>query len=77
MAAPGSVSKPGSVSTWLMDPATPHRAVSRLVRRRWSQVQRGEYELSMALRRLYRDNVHRGAGHARFADYADQHFGIP
>jgi hypothetical protein len=40
-------------------------------------VQRGEYELSVALRRLYRDNVHRHGGHARFADWAEHEFGIP
>jgi len=71
------MSTSGSVSDWVLDRTTPHRAVERLVRRRWGQVQRGEYELCMALRRLYLDNVHRHEGFARFADYADQRFGIP
>ena len=66
-----------SLASWVRDRTTPHRAVERLVRQRWGQVQRGEYELCMALRRLYLDNVHRHEGFARFADYADQHFGIP
>ncbi|MEN8151732.1 MAG: hypothetical protein ABFS86_18090 [Planctomycetota bacterium] len=66
-----------AISDWVRDRTTPHRAVERLVRRRWGEVQRGEFELCLALRRLYLDNVHRHAGYARFADYADQEFGIP
>ena len=66
-----------SISTWLLDPTTPHRAVGNLVSRRWQQVQNGEYEICIALRRLHRDNVHRHEGFSRFADYADQKFGIP
>jgi len=40
-----------SISTWLLDPTTPHRAVGNLVSRRWQQVQNGEYRICIALRR--------------------------
>lgn len=66
-----------SISKWLLDPTTPHRAVGNLVHRRWAQIQRGEYEVCLALRRLFGDNVHRHEGFSRFADYAEQRYGIP
>jgi hypothetical protein len=47
------------------------------VRRCWRRFERAQYALCLALRRLFRDNVHRGAGYARFDDYAEEELGIP
>ena len=66
-----------SVSEMLLDPGTRHDRICDLVKRRWSDVQRGEYELCLALRRLFVDNVHRGAGIARFDDWVEFTFGMP
>ncbi|MHC4470341.1 MAG: HNH endonuclease [Planctomycetota bacterium] len=61
----------------LLDPSVPLAEVRDVVAKTWSQVQTGEYRLCLGLRRLYRDHAHRGAGFARFADYAAFAFGIP
>jgi len=66
-----------SISAFLLDPATRHAAVAERVRSAWDEVQRGEYVLAVGLRRLYRDQVHRGEGFARFEDYAERRFGMP
>ena len=66
-----------SISAVILDPATKHEAVVGRAREAWSGVQHGEYVLSLALRRLYRDQVHRGEGFSRFTDYAERRFGIP
>ncbi|MHC4858791.1 MAG: hypothetical protein ACYTDY_01720 [Planctomycetota bacterium] len=66
-----------SVSAFLLDPATKHASVADRVRDAWAGVQRGEYVLSVGLRRLFRDQVHRGEGFSRFKDYAERRFGIP
>jgi uncharacterized protein YifE (UPF0438 family) len=61
----------------LLDPAVPHDIVSDVVRRRWSEVERVQFDLCVALRRLFRDNVHRSKGFSRFSDYTEVEFGIP
>ena len=66
-----------SISAIILDPATKHEAVVGRAREAWSGVQHGEYVLSLALRRLYRDQVHRGEGFSRFTDYAERRFGMP
>jgi hypothetical protein len=61
----------------LLDPAVPHDLVCDVVRRRWDEVERGQFELCVGLRRLFRDNVHRSLGFSKFSDYTEFEFGIP
>jgi hypothetical protein len=65
-----------SISSWLLDPKTSHGAVADHLRRRWHQVQNGEYEIAIALRRLFEDNLHRHEGFSRFEDFAESRFGM-
>jgi uncharacterized protein YifE (UPF0438 family) len=51
--------------------------VCEVVRRRWGGLQRSEYELCVALFRLFRDNVHRSKGFSKFSDYTEVEFEIP
>lgn len=66
-----------SISALLLDPATKHQEVLRRAERAWDLVQRGEYVLSLCMRRLFRDNVHRGGTAARFGDWAERELGMP
>jgi hypothetical protein len=61
----------------LLDPSIPLQQVAAHVRKRWKQHQRVELELCLGLRRLFRDNIHRGAGLGNFATYAQIKFDIP
>lgn len=61
----------------LLDPAFPHARVEACVARQWAAHGRAEFLLCIALRRLYRDRVHRRDSRARFGDGAEQVFGIP
>ena len=61
----------------ILDPAVRHDDVERAVRDDWDAHQRSGVRLSLALRRLYRDNVHRRDGRGRFSDWARERFGIP
>jgi hypothetical protein len=61
----------------LLDPAVPLDEVQGVVAETWNQVQTGEYRLCLGLRRLFRDNAHRGSGIAKFTDWAEFAFGIP
>jgi hypothetical protein len=49
-----------SVSAFLLDPATSHDKVIRLVALRWRELEQSEYLIAVGLRRLFRDQVHRG-----------------
>ena len=61
----------------LLDPAVPLTRVAAHVKKRWRQHQRVELELSLGLRRLFRDCAHRGNGTGNFATYAEREFDIP
>jgi HNH endonuclease len=61
----------------LLNPATSLGRVEAHVRRRWRQRQRVDLDLCLGLRRLFRDNVHRGKGIGNFATYAEAEFEIP
>jgi len=62
---------------FLLNPSVKHRRVESTVSELWDAHQRTEYGLCLGLRRLYRDQVHRRKGRARFVDWAEQRFGIP
>jgi len=66
-----------SAPSSLLDPAVPLAEVRDVVADCWSALERAEYRLCLGLRRLFRDHAHRGAGFARFTDYAAFAFGIP
>ncbi|MEN8152280.1 MAG: hypothetical protein ABFS86_20855, partial [Planctomycetota bacterium] len=65
------------LSDRLLDPATDHDFVDRCVRDQWGRRERATLYLCVALRRLYRDNVHRASACSMFSDYVEQTFGIP
>ena len=62
---------------FLLDPAVKHERVRATVSRLWQGRERADYGLCLGLRRLYRDQVHRGKGRGRFVDWVEQRFGIP
>ena len=62
---------------FLLDPSVKHRRVESTVAELWNAHQRAEYGLCLGLRRLFRDQVHRSKGRARFVDWVEQRFGIP
>ena len=62
---------------FLLDPAVRHERVRSTITKLWNVRDRASYGLCLGLRRLYRDQVHRGKGRSRFADWAEQNFGIP
>jgi hypothetical protein len=66
-----------SVSAMLLDPTTSLKYVQQHARDRWADAQRAEYEVCIALRRLFVANAHRGIGRSRFNDWAEQNLGIP
>lgn len=61
----------------LLDPAVPLDRVLTRVRRRWASHQRSEAELCVGLRRLYRDQAHRGLGRSKFSRYIHAETGMP
>jgi len=61
----------------LLDPAVPHREVKAAVKQAWRNWQRADYRLALGLRRLFRDQVHRGSGRGDFGDWAESVWGIP
>jgi hypothetical protein len=61
----------------LLDRAVPLTTVLQRVRKHWRAHQRSEAELCIGLRRLFKDNLHRGAGRARFSDYIEDEIGMP
>ena len=61
----------------LLDPTLSHDAVQKTVHGAWRAHQRAELDRCLGLRRLFRDNVHRGRGFAQFSDFAEHEFGIP
>jgi hypothetical protein len=65
------------IASQLLDPSVPHAAVLDAVRRSWRRFDHAQYVLCIALRRLFRDYAHRGAGYARFDDWAEDELGIP
>ena len=66
-----------SVSAILLDPTTPLKYVAEQARDRWAEVQTAEYEICVAMRRLFDANAHRGSGKSRFVDWAERKLGIP
>ena len=56
-------------SSRLDAPDVSHDTVCRVVRDTWRAHGRAELLLSVGLRRLFRDNVHRGRGFSQFADF--------
>jgi len=65
------------LSERLLDPATKHDFIALCVREQWRRFERTQFYLCLALRRLYRDNVHRGSGFSKFSDYVEATYGIP
>ena len=63
--------------TFLLDPSVKHDRVRATVSKLWRGRERAEYGLCLGLRRLYRDQVHRGKGRGRFVDWVEERFGIP
>ena len=61
----------------ILDPTVKHAVIVAAVREDWEKVNVGTYRLCLALRRLFRDQVHRGASFSRFVDYAEREFHIP
>ena len=61
----------------LLDPTLSHDVVRETVHGAWRAQQRAEFDVCLGLRRLFRDNVHRGRGFARFSDFTEHEFGIP
>ena len=59
------------------DPSVPLDQVAAHVKKRYRQHQRVELELSLGLRRLFRDNIHRGTGLGNFGSYAEAKLDIP
>ena len=66
-----------SVSAILLDPTTPLKYLAEQARDRWAEVQSAEYEICVAMRRLFVANAHRGSGKSRFVDWAERKLGIP
>ena len=60
-----------------LDPAVPVRRVEEAVAEDWRRLARCEFRLALGLRRLYRDYAHRRDGRGRFADWAEDRFGVP
>ena len=63
--------------SFLLDPAVRHERVQSTVKQLWRGRERASYGLCLGLRRLYRDQVHRGKARSRFVDWAELQFGIP
>jgi len=61
----------------LLDPSVKHGRVEEAVTKLWKSRERAAYGLCLGLRRLYRDQVHRSRGRARFGDWVEQRFHIP
>ena len=61
----------------ILDPSVRHAVVERSVLRDWHTREQSSVRLAVAMRRLFRDNVHRGHGRGRFSDWARERFGIP
>ncbi len=62
---------------FLLDPSVRHERVQTTITKLWNVRERTSYGLCLGLRRLYRDQVHRGKGRSKFVDWAEQRFGIP
>ena len=60
----------------ILDPGTKHSRLEGLLRKHRLRVRQGEFVTCLTLRRLFSDNVHRGAGLGTFADYVELKFGI-
>jgi hypothetical protein len=60
-----------------LDPAVPVRRVEEAVAEDWRRLTRCEFRLALGLRRLFRDYAHRRDGRGRFADWAEDRFGVP
>jgi hypothetical protein len=67
---------PTSLS-FLLDPTVKHERVQATITKLWNVRERTNYGLCLGLRRLFRDQVHRGKGRGRFVDWVEQSFGIP